>query len=75
MILTAPILAESHISKKSRFDMTIVIINELLISLTVKVQIQLLIIVIGELIAQEFVYQLLVVLCDFLGNRLSIIPP
>ena len=75
MILSTPVLAESHIRKKSRLDMIVVIVYELLICVTVKVEIQFFLIVIGELIIQQLVHKFLVVFSHFFGDWLSIIPP
>ena len=73
VILAAPVLAESHIRDKVRLNEVVVIINELAVSLTVKVKIQLFFVMVGELRTKELVHKVLVALSDLFGNSLRVI--
>lgn len=73
VILTAPVLAECHIRDEVRLNVVIVVVNELPVRLFIEVEIQLFFVVISKLLTEEFVYQLLVILCNSFGNSLCIV--
>lgn len=73
VILATPVLAKSHIRDEHRLNVAVVKIHKLSVSLTVKMEIQLLFIVVGEFRAEELIYKVLIVLCHFFGDCLRII--
>ena len=73
VILTAPVLAESHIRDEHRLNVAVVKIHKLAVSLAVKMEVQLFFIVISELCAKELVYQFFIVLRYSFGDCLRII--
>ena len=73
MILAAPVLAESHICDKVRFDEVVVVVNELAVCLCIEMQIQLFLVMVGELRTEELVHKVLVALSDLFGNSLRVI--
>ena len=73
VILAAPVLAESHIRNKVRFDEVVVVVNELAVCLAVKVKIQLFLVMVCELRFEELVHKVLVALSDRFENSLRVI--
>ncbi len=73
VILSAPVLAECHIRDEVRLNVVIVVVNELLVRLFIEVEIQLFLVIIGELLTEELVYQPLVILSNGFRNSLRII--
>lgn len=73
MIFAAPVLAKSHISDELLLNVVVAVVYKLLESGTVKVEIQLLLIVIGKLRIKRLIDQLLITVCNFFRNRLSIV--
>ena len=73
VILSAPVLAECHIRDEVRFNVVVVVVNELLVRLFIEVEIQLFLVIIGELLTEELVYQPLVILSNGFRNSLRII--
>ena len=73
VILSAPVLAECHIRDEVRLNVVIVVVNELPVRLFIEVEIQLFLVIIGELLTEELVYQTLVILSNGFRNSLCIV--
>ena len=58
--LTAPVFAECHICDKLRFNVVVVIISKLFVSLAVKVEIKLFFVMVVELCDEELIHKVFV---------------
>ena len=61
VILAAPVFAECHIRDKVRLDEVVVVVNELTVCLGIEMQIQLFLVMVGELRSEELINQVLVI--------------